>query len=91
MRGGEPLEIRLRISPPASAWVGGRRWHSTQKLKTLENGALQLFMRCLVTDSLVRWILQMGGNVKVEAPEDLRVLVVKNARALFAANEGLSD
>jgi predicted DNA-binding transcriptional regulator YafY len=91
MRGEEPREIRLCISPPASAWIGGSRWHSTQKLKTLENGALQLFMRCPVTDSLVRWILQMGGSVKVEAPEELRILVVKNAQALLVANEGLSN
>jgi predicted DNA-binding transcriptional regulator YafY len=86
MRGGEPREIRLHITPPASAWIGSSKWHSTQKLKNLENGAIQLSMRCPVTDSLVRWVMQMGGSVHVEGPEELRTLVVKNGRELITAN-----
>ena len=43
-------------------------------------------MTCPVTDTLVRWVLQLGGNVKVQAPKQLRQLVVKDAKELTRNN-----
>ncbi|MBN1131088.1 MAG: WYL domain-containing protein [Chitinispirillaceae bacterium] len=55
-------------------------------LAALDGGAICLSMRCPVTDSLVRWVLQLGGCVQVEAPMTLKSLVVKNARDLLKTN-----
>jgi predicted DNA-binding transcriptional regulator YafY len=88
MRGEKPVGVRLRIAPPASAWIGGSAWHSSQKIQKLESGAITLTMNCPVTDTLVRWVLQMAGSVKVEAPTELREAVLKSGRELAANNKG---
>lgn len=86
MHGDKPVQVRLRVTPPTSAWIAGSKWHSSQKIKHLEDGSIILFMTCPVTDTLVRWILQMGGNVKVETPRQLREMVVENAKELVRVN-----
>jgi predicted DNA-binding transcriptional regulator YafY len=86
MHGDKPVRVRLRITPPASAWIGGSRWHSSQKIKRNADGSIVLTMTCPLTDTLVRWVLQMGRNVFVQGPGRLRELVVKDARELAGNN-----
>ena len=89
MRGDRPsANVRLRIAPPASGWIGGSTWHSSQKIKKLDNGAILLTMTCPITDTLVRWVLQMAGSVKVEAPRELRELILKSSKELVTNNGG---
>jgi predicted DNA-binding transcriptional regulator YafY len=87
MRGGKATAVRLRITPPAAAWIGGNTWHPSQKIRKLDNGAILLTMTCPITDTLMRWVLQMAGSVKVEGPKELRELVAKNAAELVANNK----
>ncbi len=86
MRGVTARRVSLRIREPASGWVGRSRWHPTQKTSRTADGALRLRMSCPVTESLVRWVLQMGECVTVEAPEELRVAVVAKAEATVRNN-----
>lgn len=87
MHGGEDArEIELVVSPPAAGWVGRSRWHSSQQTREMGSGVIGLTLECPITDSLVRWVLQMGECVEVKRPEPLRRLVVEKARALVAAN-----
>ena len=86
MHGETPRMVRLRITPPASAWIAGSSWHSSQKIRKLSDGAILLTMSCPLTDTLVRWVLQMAGNVKVEAPKELRAMVVKCGKELVENN-----
>jgi predicted DNA-binding transcriptional regulator YafY len=87
MHGDKPVQVRLRITPPASAWIAGSKWHSSQKIKQNADASIILSMSCPITDTLVRWILQLGGNVKVEGPKELRELVVKDAKELVGKNK----
>ncbi|HUL01463.1 MAG TPA: WYL domain-containing protein [Nitrospirota bacterium] len=86
MHGDKPVQVRLAITPPASAWIAGSKWHSSQKIKQNSNGSIILTMTCPITDTLVRWVLQMGGNVKVETPKQLRELVNQAASDLVGNN-----
>ena len=86
MHGDKPVQVRLRVTPPAAAWIAGSKWHSSQKIKPLADGSIILSMVCPVTDTLVRWILQMAGNVKVEVPRQLRELVCHGAEELVRNN-----
>jgi predicted DNA-binding transcriptional regulator YafY len=86
MHGDKPVQVRLRITPPASAWIAGSKWHSSQKIKQNADGSIILTMNCPVTDTLVRWILQLGGNVKVEGPGQLKTLVCQAAKELVKNN-----
>jgi len=86
MHGETQRTVRLRITPPASAWIAGSSWHSSQQIKQFANGAILLTMVCPLTDTLVRWVLQMAGNVKVESPKELREMVVKSGKELVKNN-----
>lgn len=86
MHGEKPISVRLRVTPPASAWIAGSTWHSSQKIKTLDDGSIILTMTCPITDTLVRWILQIGENVKVETPKALRELVYKCGQKIMDNN-----
>jgi proteasome accessory factor B len=86
MHGYKPVKVRLRVTPPAAAWIAGSKWHSSQTIKQNQDSSIVLSMTCPVTDTLVRWILQMAGNVKVLAPRKLRELVFKQAIDLAENN-----
>jgi predicted DNA-binding transcriptional regulator YafY len=88
MRGQQNRRVVLRVGPPASGWVGRNRWHPSQKVSRRRGGALRLSMTCPITDSLVRWVLQMGECVTIEAPEVLRKAVVAKAEACVRGNRG---
>jgi predicted DNA-binding transcriptional regulator YafY len=86
MKGDAPVNVRLRITPPASAWIAGSKWHSSQKIKQNADNSIILTMTCPITDTLVRWVMQMAGNVKVLAQRQLRELVFNQATELGANN-----
>jgi predicted DNA-binding transcriptional regulator YafY len=64
-----------------------RSGHSSQKIKQNADNSIILTMTCPITDTLVRWILQMAGNVKVLAPRRLRELVFSQATELAGNNQ----
>ncbi len=86
MYGGKPEQIRLRLRPPVSAWVSTSKWNSSQKIKKLENGEIELQLKCPVTDTLVRWVLQMGECVRIEGPESLKSIAGEKAEK-FLSNQ----
>lgn len=87
MHGDDPVEIELKVTPPAVGWVRRHRWHPSQKIEDVPDG-IKLMLHCPVTETLVRWILQMGGSVKVCKPKDLRERVLEMAQKLVMNNGG---
>jgi len=86
MMGQQARPVILRVGPPASGWVGRTRWHPSQKTSRSRSGVLRLSMKCPITDSLVRWVLQMDECVTIESPEVLRKAVVAKAEACVRGN-----
>jgi predicted DNA-binding transcriptional regulator YafY len=86
MRGASPVRVALRITPPASRWVIRSRWHASQKVREAPDGEVHLTLRCPLTDSLVRWVLQMGECVRIVAPKQLRERVAAMAGELVRNN-----
>jgi predicted DNA-binding transcriptional regulator YafY len=83
--GQDPVEIELRITPPAVSWVRRHRWHPSQKIEAMADG-IKLTLHCPVTEMLERWILQMGGSVEICAPQELRTRVRDMAQSLVVNN-----
>ncbi|MBN2035707.1 MAG: WYL domain-containing transcriptional regulator [Chitinispirillaceae bacterium] len=87
MHGEEPETVVLEITPPASKWIERSKWHSSQTIEKIGNdGTIKLSLTCPVTDTLVRWVLQMGECVRIQGPEKLKKLVVGKARELIKKN-----
>jgi predicted DNA-binding transcriptional regulator YafY len=79
MHGEKPERVELEITPPASSWIGRSKWHGSQKIVNRKDGSILLSMTCPITDSLVRWVLQMGECVSIVRPESLRELAKEKA------------
>lgn len=86
MRGKDDVDVRLQISGRAVAWIERNVWHPTQKIEKKRDGSILLSLKCPVTDNLVRWVLQMAGDVRILAPEGLRVKAVSDCGKLIANN-----
>jgi len=80
---GEPINIRLHISPPASAWIGRNNWHHSQKIQHCDDGSIILELHCPLSQNLTGWILNMGRNVKVLSPQKLKNIVTEEAKAIL--------
>lgn len=76
------VEVVLRFNPEAARWVCDERWHHSQQAEWQEDGGLVMKFRCTVTNELVRWVLSFGARVRVEAPAELRELVLREARGV---------
>jgi CRISPR-associated endonuclease/helicase Cas3 len=79
---GEPVEVRLRFSPPAAARVRESTWHPSQRLTMLPNGSLEMSVTVAGTVEITPWILGWGETVEVLEPPDLRQRIADVGRAL---------
>jgi len=72
MAGDEPTEVELLImDTPTLAYVGSRRLHPTQKLRTCSDGKALLSMTVRGTDELRNWLMSFGPHIKVLKPASL--------------------
>ena len=67
--------VKIRISPEWSRWVGEKIWHESQKARKLDDGGLEMTFRVAGLDEIRMWVLSLGPEAEVVAPESLRNLV----------------
>jgi proteasome accessory factor B len=71
-KGEGDFRVRLVFDPAVAQLVRERTWHSSQELKELPGGAIELGMRLDSLEEVERWILSWGGHVRVIAPPQLK-------------------
>ena len=74
-RGEEAHAVRLRVDRLYASAVRERAWHRTQKIEEQPDGSVLLTMQLGTLDEVADWVLGMGEQVFVEAPEALVELV----------------
>ncbi len=79
---GEPVEVRLRFSPPAVARVRESVWHPSQRLSPGPDGSIDMAVTVAGTVEITPWILGWGDSIEVLAPADLRRRVGEIGRQL---------
>jgi predicted DNA-binding transcriptional regulator YafY len=80
--------VQLLFRGRAAHLVAEREWHPSQRMAFQPDGSLRLTLRTANLGELARWLAGFPGEVRVEAPEELRRLVVANARRLLEDNGG---
>jgi len=81
-KGKSTKEVTIRFTPEKSKWIKDQIWHKDQKVKTLEDGSLQISFPVSDFSEITREILKHGDAVMVIKPEILRELVKTEAQKI---------
>jgi len=75
-------DVQLRFKPPAVSLIQGVPEGEDRRLHWAPGGALDLFLRVVLSDEFVRWILGFGDQIEVIRPPELRDAVRKHAERI---------
>ena len=78
----EPVEVVLRFHPRVVHRVKETRWHRSERLEDQPDGSVIWRARVAEPREMLPWIRGWGADVEVIAPEELRLALVREARAL---------
>jgi predicted DNA-binding transcriptional regulator YafY len=80
---GPRMTVELEFDKPTAAWVKDRVWHSSQQLKRLSRGRMQMILSVADSREVVGWVLSFGSGVRVVRPDTLRVAVEQEAMRIL--------
>ncbi|HYA40017.1 MAG TPA: WYL domain-containing protein [Syntrophobacteraceae bacterium] len=79
-RGEQATDVELLFEPEAGRWVSEERWHKSQTVEILTDGAVRFGLHLPITPDFVSWILYYGWRVEVMSPHELRDRVAEEHR-----------
>lgn len=79
---GKLQDILIQFDAFAGRLVRERKWHSSQKIKELKDGGIELSLKLGNLHEVLRWVLSWGEHARVMAPEELRSHVRQAAQQL---------
>lgn len=85
LSGRESQEVVVRFNAFAAEFIREKRWHSSQQMKAMKDGGLELQMKLSSLIEVQRWVLSWGGNAVVIKPPELVAMVREEARRVLAA------
>lgn len=81
-------KVRVKFSPYAAPFQKERKWHKSQKVRTLKDGSVIVSLQVNHLTEVAAWVLNWGGHAKVLSPKPLVELVKEELRKA-AANYGI--
>jgi predicted DNA-binding transcriptional regulator YafY len=84
--GGKKIRVVIRFDEFAADYIREKKWHESQRLRDLPQGAVELEMVLSSVVEVERWILSWGGHAKVIQPRELIASVGAVGRAIVAAH-----
>jgi proteasome accessory factor B len=79
---GDLATVQVIFSPAVAPYIRERLWHSSQELRALPGGRLEMTLRVADTLEVRRWLLGFGTDAEVVAPASLRETLRGQADAL---------
>jgi proteasome accessory factor B len=76
-------DVVLRFSAQVADYIREKKWHESQELRELKEGALELRMKLSSLAEVERWVLGWGGHATVVRPAELADNVRKAARRIL--------
>lgn len=87
-QGKKPETVTLRFPRKTARWVGEKRWHASERVRRLRNGALRMELTVAITPELISWVRSFGSDVTVESPPGLIKAIKDDAWAVAGKYEG---
>jgi len=81
------FDVVIRFNELVADYIREKRWHPSQQLVTLENGALELSLKLSSLVEIQRWVLGWGGNAVVVRPPELAAAVKAAAENILAQSD----
>lgn len=85
------VKVRIRFDDFAARLVSERLWHSSQRIRDLGDGAVELSLELASLEEVERWVLSWGAHARVLEPVALQTLVRTAAEAVLAASREISE
>ncbi|MBD5219588.1 MAG: WYL domain-containing protein [Bacteroidales bacterium] len=83
--GDRPRRVVLKVDRDQAPYVETKPFHSSQKVEQrFRNGGIQISLRVVLNNELIRLILGFGGHVEVIAPPEFRERVAESVRIAAA-------
>ncbi len=77
---GEVVEVKVRFEAPVAKVIRERRWHSSQRVKELADGAIEVTFNTAGPTGVMHWTHSYLPHVRVLAPEWLAERQIEAAR-----------
>jgi proteasome accessory factor B len=81
--GDGKFDVVIRFAPRAADYIREKKWHESQTLRELKNGAVELRMKLSSLGEVQRWVLSWGGDAQVLQPSELVESVRQAAQAIL--------
>jgi predicted DNA-binding transcriptional regulator YafY len=75
--GAGDFAVVIRFAPEVADLIREKKWHTSQKLRDLKKGGVELSMNLSSLEEVERWVLSWGGKAVVARPLEL----VRSVRA----------
>ena len=62
---GEPKKVRIRVAAAAAHVIRERKWHPSQELQELIDGAIEISLEVPINYEIISWILGFGPAAEV--------------------------
>lgn len=83
--------VTIRISPSWARYVGEKIWHESQRIQKLIDGGIEITFKVAGLNEIRQWVMGMGPEAVVVAPEELKILVVKSLKRTIEHYRGISE
>lgn len=82
--------IQVRFDAEVARYVQEHHWHETQTLSPQLDGSLILELQLSALEEFKSWVLSFGAKAIVEEPEELREMILLDARNIIAQGERIT-
>lgn len=78
------FEVVLRFNEAVADYIREKKWHDSQQLRDLKDGAVELRLKLSGLEEVERWVLGWGGNAVVMGPKELADAVRASAQRILS-------
>ena len=78
------FDVAIRFDARVADYIREKKWHASQELRELKNGAVELRLKLSSLMEIQRWVLGWAGDAVVLAPPELREAVKHAAKKILA-------